>query len=351
MRLLLRCRQALARTLVFRKADVKHPGSRGGRGYYNERARWRYGEHPVGGKLPEDHGRYFHLPAGTEHVPIDKLRSTRARPLGIEHAEGHMRAAHEGRGAKRGPVLIAEQNSEGQYPILSGNSTYHVAKKHGWQTLPARRGTGQFRSELQALREREHMSSCETCRWRPNMHPLCAERLRATALKARLVFAKPPDPSGAHTLGKTKRGKKVFASGGESHEFNDQDHHDAARLHHAAHLYHHERAKDHGAIAEKDDDWQRSEIHHGEHGRHKALADHHADLVQDHLIAGGHGGETTFGFEGDKPTLGEVAPHSEAARRAAKKRLLARTHHSHPGGANDRDRIAYGDLAAREKTK
>lgn len=82
--------------------------------------------------LPESPWRYFTRPRGTVLVPIRDLCSTRAVPKGIADAKTHMRAAYRGDGAKRVPITIAPGGT-----ILDGNSTYAVAKKAGWVTIPA----------------------------------------------------------------------------------------------------------------------------------------------------------------------------------------------------------------------
>lgn len=158
------------------------------------------------------------------------------------------------------------------------------------------------------------------------------------------LFAKRPDPAGQHELGKTRRGKPVYASGAETEGYNPDDHQDAARLHHRAHLYHEARAGDHEAIAGKDDEWRRAEVHHAEHGRHGALAEHHHAMARDHLLAGKHGGEVKLHLGGTKPRAAALAPHPAAEVAAAKRRLAQRSHHDHPGGLEERDKGAYARI-------
>lgn len=158
------------------------------------------------------------------------------------------------------------------------------------------------------------------------------------------AFQSKPQPlDGEHVLGKTKSGKAIYASGAETGDYDDQDHQDAAARHAAAHRRHQTLAELHGKVAEKDDDWQRSETHHADTARHKALADHHLELARDHLIAGGHGGSQQLGLDKDgKPTTSDLTPYTDEERQAARDALGRRTHHGHPGGLTDRDRQAYG---------
>lgn len=161
------------------RAKVQAPGSRGGHGYFASDGTWRYGERPPAGEqLPEHPDRYFHLPAGTQHMPMEKLRPRHTRSDGITSAAEHMRRAHDGTGGKRGPLTVWPAGPDGTHPIRSGNSTYHVAKQHGWSTIPVRiedpgPPTAEDRAEV---RDRHHMTDCPTCRGRAQMHPDCAAR-------------------------------------------------------------------------------------------------------------------------------------------------------------------------------
>jgi hypothetical protein len=165
------------------------------------------------------------------------------------------------------------------------------------------------------------------------------------ATKSRLVlkarFAAPPEPAGQIELGKTKRGKPVFASGAESGGYNDADHADAAQLHAMAHLHHDQKAGAHGRSSTDDDDWRRAEQHRGERDRHASLADHHLDLVAQHLTAAGRASEAALTVDGGAPGLGTATPSDEAGRKKAREALGARTQHDHPGGVSEADRAAY----------
>lgn len=164
--------------------------------------------------------------------------------------------------------------------------------------------------------------------------------------KGRLVFkgklfAPPQPPTGQHSLGKTKSGKHVFLSGAETDKFDDADHQDAATLHRRVHEYHSEAATAHGTIADTAHQWKVSEEHHRERARHQRLADHHHDVMRDHLIAGGHGGSLELNVDGKAPRVSKLTPHSAKERADAVKRLAVRDHHSHPGSVMERDKAAY----------
>lgn len=84
---------------------------------------------------PEDHRKYFTMDAGTKLVPLATLVPRRARPDGIKRASEHMLAAYQGTGGRRKPISVRKKGST--YEILDGNSTYAVAKRSGWSSIPA----------------------------------------------------------------------------------------------------------------------------------------------------------------------------------------------------------------------
>jgi len=86
--------------------------------------------------LPEDPWKYFKKVSGTVLVPVAKLKTTRARPSGIKHAEQFMRLAYKGEYDRRKPISV-KKNDDGTYTVLDGNSTSAIAKKSGWTTIPA----------------------------------------------------------------------------------------------------------------------------------------------------------------------------------------------------------------------
>jgi hypothetical protein len=88
------------------------------------------------GKLPQEHGRYFHMPAGTDVVPLSKVTPTRARPEGIANGEFFLHSAYHGTMGKRAPISL-EHQGDGTYKVMDGNSTFAVAQKHGWDSVPA----------------------------------------------------------------------------------------------------------------------------------------------------------------------------------------------------------------------
>lgn len=151
-------------------------------------------------------------------------------------------------------------------------------------------------------------------------------------------FPKPAGERGKVQLGKTKKGKAVWASGAEAHDYDDDDHADAARLHAKASAYHDDRARGHREAADGDGDWRRGETHEADHDRHRKLAEHHFDRTRDHLMAGGHAEEADF----DGATVGKRRPLPDARRKKALGDMKKRTHNDHPGGVDDADRGAYG---------
>jgi hypothetical protein len=86
-----------------------------------------------GGKLPEDMGRYFIKTSKTKVVNMSDLIPLRKRATGIANAEKNMKMAYDGEMDKRKPITIYK--SQGKYRIMDGNSTYAVAKAHGWENL------------------------------------------------------------------------------------------------------------------------------------------------------------------------------------------------------------------------
>lgn len=340
---------AVPRGRLLLRAKIQAPGSRGGRGYFGD-AGWRYGDRPKAGeRLPEGHDRYFHQPPGTTHVPLDQLRPTDVRPDGVARAEGHMRRAHDGAGGKRAPLTIGPPDADGTHPILDGSSTYHVARQHGWSSLPTRPAADVHSDAFRETRDREHMQHCPTCRSRMQMDPAHAAALDAGMAKARLVvkgmFPKPTPPAGEHELGTTATGKTVHVSGANAADFDDDEHREAATLHRRAHRYHATAAAQHGAIATKPgQNWKVSEEHHREQARHTALAEHHVAAAQDHLIAGGHGGRVQLDVRGKTPVVSKLKPHTPQDRAAARRRLAARTHHQVPAAVMARDKAAYAAL-------
>lgn len=88
--------------------------------------------------LPEDHGRYFNLPAGHKMVPIDQLVSTKSdaeNEKGGRNAPKIMQAAYRGLVGKRDPIN-ARQTADGRYEVTDGNGTLTGARRLGWKSLP-----------------------------------------------------------------------------------------------------------------------------------------------------------------------------------------------------------------------
>lgn len=85
-------------------------------------------------KLPYNLKKYFTKPKGTIEVKISELIPNRARKEGIQNAEKYMRQAYDGKMEKRKPITIYKTRNK-KYRIKDGNSTFAVAKKHGWDTI------------------------------------------------------------------------------------------------------------------------------------------------------------------------------------------------------------------------
>jgi len=86
--------------------------------------------------LPEDPWRYFIKVKGAILIPLSKLKPTRARPSGIEHAAKLMRTAYDGTTEKREPISVKAEPG-GTYSVLDGNSTYANAAANHWKSIPA----------------------------------------------------------------------------------------------------------------------------------------------------------------------------------------------------------------------
>ncbi len=163
------------------------------------------------------------------------------------------------------------------------------------------------------------------------------------------LFGPAREPAGKVPLGATRRGKPVYASGAESGGYDDQDHYDAARFHAQAHVYHDARTEGHREAGDGDENWRRSEQHHGESARHGKLAEHHMGLVRHHMVAGGHADEAELDAHRGQPRVKNFRPMGAKAREASKKHLAGRTHHDHPGGVTESDKAAYGKFTAEGK--
>ena len=86
-------------------------------------------------KLPEDTWKYFEKVPKTILIDIDKLIPSRARPKGIANANKFMLLAYQGDKGRRKPLDL-EDNGDGTYTVLDGNSTYANAKHSKWKKLP-----------------------------------------------------------------------------------------------------------------------------------------------------------------------------------------------------------------------
>ena len=86
-------------------------------------------------RLAEKPWAYFLKPPGVRLVPVAKLKTIRARPSGIEHAEQHMYEAAYEDGPKRKPITVQAEGDH--WIVLDGNSTTAVARSQRWRFLPA----------------------------------------------------------------------------------------------------------------------------------------------------------------------------------------------------------------------
>ena len=87
-------------------------------------------------RMADDPASYFEIDDKATMVPMDQLRTIRARPEGIANAAEHMRRAAMGTGPRRKPISV-RRNDDNTYTVLDGNSTTAVARANGWAKLPA----------------------------------------------------------------------------------------------------------------------------------------------------------------------------------------------------------------------
>jgi hypothetical protein len=81
--------------------------------------------------------RMFTNPAEAQRVPLNKIYSTKENKESsfIVAAAKMMEAAH-GNGEPRGPITV-EKMPDGRYHVKDGNATFEVAKRSGWDYIPA----------------------------------------------------------------------------------------------------------------------------------------------------------------------------------------------------------------------
>jgi len=85
-------------------------------------------------KLPEDLFKYFKKSSGGIEVDVSDLTPIRAREKGVANANRFMWLAYHGAMDRRKPVSL-QDNGDGSYTVLDGNSTFANAKKSGWKKL------------------------------------------------------------------------------------------------------------------------------------------------------------------------------------------------------------------------
>lgn len=86
--------------------------------------------------LPEAPERYFKTAAAATLIPLDLLVPDHLRIDAIPRAIGYMRAAYAGKGGKRSPITL-RRRADGRFDVVDGNTTFHVARKSGWKSIPA----------------------------------------------------------------------------------------------------------------------------------------------------------------------------------------------------------------------
>lgn len=86
--------------------------------------------------LPEAPERYFKTIDTSTLIPLDLLVPDHLRIDAIPRAIGYMQAAYEGKGGKRVPISL-RRREDGRYDIVDGNTTFYVAQKSGWKSIPA----------------------------------------------------------------------------------------------------------------------------------------------------------------------------------------------------------------------
>lgn len=87
--------------------------------------------------LKEDHSRYFKMDADTKDIPLHQITPIRAREKGIANAHTYMKGAYDGTHEKRDPISLEDQG-DGSYKVMDGNSTFANAQKNGWKGIAAK---------------------------------------------------------------------------------------------------------------------------------------------------------------------------------------------------------------------
>jgi len=84
--------------------------------------------------LPDDLWKYFKKVPGTIVVPLRELTPIRAREKGIANANKYMWLSYWGFGTKRKPLDL-QDNGNGTFTILDGNSTFANAQRSRWKAI------------------------------------------------------------------------------------------------------------------------------------------------------------------------------------------------------------------------
>lgn len=84
--------------------------------------------------LPDNLDRYFTKTDTHQDVPLEKVKTTRARAKGIKNAAQFMHGAYHGTHPPRKPVSL-QKEADGSYTVLDGNSTTAIARVAGWSHI------------------------------------------------------------------------------------------------------------------------------------------------------------------------------------------------------------------------
>ncbi|MFT7621148.1 MAG: hypothetical protein ACI9WU_000309 [Myxococcota bacterium] len=90
-------------------------------------------------KLPQDPDLYFTKPADSQEIPLSQLQNIRRREEGVSRGAIYMDGARRNVLPKRKPITVRQVGLDDQgqpiYQIMDGNSTFAIAKEHGWDSL------------------------------------------------------------------------------------------------------------------------------------------------------------------------------------------------------------------------
>jgi len=84
--------------------------------------------------LPESPWKYFKKTSDAELYLVKDLKNIRQREKGVKNANKYMLMAYNGEGQKRKPLDL-EDNGDGTYTVMDGNSTFANAQLSGWKHI------------------------------------------------------------------------------------------------------------------------------------------------------------------------------------------------------------------------